>query len=451
MILHAILTALTPLATPALEPVSSMSSMPPAALATGDMFAIRVGRAETISKGTLEHAVILVAGGKIVTIGEDLPVERGIPIIDRPLWVLMPGLVDAYSRLGLDSEGGDEMAADVHASAEIFPDAEEYKEIVKYGITTLGLYPAGNGIPGQAVAIKPVGKTPDEMKLLDSAYLKIILRATPSSKKLVQDGFKKADDYVQKEKKAKEKWDKDQEKKKKPAAKKDEKSDEKKDDSKSEESKPKEESKESSSDVYVPPEPDAKAKPFLDLRSGKLRALVSITGSAEYLHWLDAIGKEKFTWDLRIPVTRELDIFYVERKATYDLDVDGIGDQKCRVVMEPTISYYPGTMRQRNLPAELARAGAKLVLIPRSDGLPDHKQWLANTGELVNAGLDRQAALRALTLEPAELLGVDKRVGSIEKGKDANFVLLNGDPFQPSTRIQAVLIEGRVVYGELNP
>ena len=43
--------------------------------------------------------------------------------------------------------------------------------------------------------------------------------------------------------------------------------------------KPKEESKESSSDVYVPPEPDAKAKPFLDLRSGKLRALVSITSS----------------------------------------------------------------------------------------------------------------------------------------------------------------------------
>jgi hypothetical protein len=449
MILHALFSALAPLVSPPSvpEPARAVAS------ATGDTFAIRVGRAETIAKGTLEHAVILVAGGKIVTIGEDLPVEHGIPIIDRPLWVVMPGLVDAYSRLGLDSEGGDEMAPDVHASDEIYPNAEEYKEIVKFGITTLGLYPAGNGIPGQAVAIKPIGKSPDQMKLLDSAYLKIILRATPSSKKLVQEGFKKADDYVQKEKKAKEKWDKDQEKKKKPAAKKDEKSDEKKgdekkDETKADEPKAKEESKESSSDAYVPPEPDPKAKPFLDLRSGKLRALVSITNSAEYLHWLDAIGKEKFGWDLRIPVTRELDIFYVERKATYDLDVDGIGDHKCRVVMEPSISYFPGTMRQRNLPAELVRAGAKLVLIPRSDGLPDHKQWLANTGELVNAGLDRQAALRALTLEPAELLGVEKRVGSLEKGKDANFVFLNGDPFQPSTRIQAVVIEGHAVFGE---
>jgi imidazolonepropionase-like amidohydrolase len=140
----------------------------------------------------------------------------------------------------------------------------------------------------------------------------------------------------------------------------------------------------------------------------------------------------------------------VETKKAYDLDVDGIGDRKCRVVMEPSISYHPGTMRQRNLPAELSRAGAKLVLIPRSDAQPDHKTWLSAAGELVNAGLDRQVALRAMTLEPAELLGVEKRVGSLEKGKDANLLFLNGDPFQPSTRIQAVMIEGQVVYGEVN-
>jgi hypothetical protein len=426
--------------------------------ATSGLLAIKVGRAETVAKGTIEHAVILIEAGKIVTIGEDLPIERGIPVLDRPLWTVTPGFVDAYSRLGLDSEGGDDMSADVHASAELYPQSEEYKEEVKYGITTLGLYPAGNGIPGQAVAVKPVGKTAEEMKLQDPAYLKIILRATPASKKFLQDGFKKADDYAEKEKKAKEKWDKEQEKKKKAPAKKDDekksedkKSEEKKDEAKSDESKPKEESKESSGDTYVPPEPDPKTKPFLDLRSGKLRALVSITSAAEYLHLIDALGKEKLAFDLRIPVSRELDVYYVEKKKDYDLDVDGIADRKCRVVMEPSLSFVPGTMRQRNLPAELAHAGARLVLIPRSDALPDHKAWLAHTGELVNAGLDKEAALRAMTLEPAELLGVEKRVGSLEKGKDANLVFLTGDPFQPSTRIQAVMIEGQVVFGEVNP
>ena len=54
------------------------------ATAHADLLAVRVGRAETVSKGVIEHAVIFVEDGKIVMIGEDLPIERGIPIFDRP-------------------------------------------------------------------------------------------------------------------------------------------------------------------------------------------------------------------------------------------------------------------------------------------------------------------------------------------------------------------------------
>jgi hypothetical protein len=440
-------------------------ALAPAATAPADLLAIRVGRAETVSKGAIEHAVILVEGGKIVTIGEDLPIERGIPILDRPKWVVIPGLVNAYSRLGLDGEGGEDNAADVKASGELYPGAEEYEKVVEYGVTTLGFYPPGNGIPGQAVAARPRAKSAAEMVLRDPAYLKVVLRANAASKKALGEGFKKADEYVEKEKKAREKWEKDQEKKKKPAAaKKEEKKpdekagEEKKDDPKPEpkpEPKPdaKEEPKKEeapASDAYVPPEPDPKTKPFLDLRSGKLRAVVSVSGAGEYLHLVDAIGKETFSWDLRIPVSRELDIFYVLDKKTYDLEADGIGDRKVRVIVEPTLTVHPGTMRTRNPAAELARAGAKLVLIPRNDSLPDHRMWLANVGEVIGAGLDRDVALRAMTLEPAAMLGVDDRLGSLEKGKDANLVFLDGDPFEPSTRIQAVMLEGGFVYGEAN-
>lgn len=444
MSLHSILLALAPAAW-----------TPPAPRV--DLIAIRVGRAETVSKGVIEHAVILVEGGKIATIGEDLPIERGISIIDRPDWVVMPGLVNAYSRLGLDGDaGGDDMNPEVRAFDELFPAAEEYAEVVKYGVTTLGLYPAGNGIPGQAVAVRPSGKTPEEMRVQDPAYLKIIIRAASNSKKLLRDGFKKADDYDAKEKKAREKWDKEQEAKKKkaPAKKPDEKADEKKgDEKKTEDAKeePKVEKADTKSDeaTYTPSTPDPKTKPFVDLRNGSLRALISISNAAEYLHLLDAIGKEKFSWDLRLPMTRETDIFYVMDKKTYDLDDDGIGDRHCRVVMEPLISLTPGTMRQRNLANELSRAGAKIVFIPRNDTLNDHEQWLRNAGEIVGAGLARDVALRALTIEPAELLGVADRLGSLEKGKDANLLFLNGDPFEPATRVQAVMLEGRVVFGEV--
>ncbi len=415
------------------------------------LLAIRVGRAETIAKGTLEHAVILVEDGKIVTIGEDLPIARGIPVLDRPDWVVMPGLVNAYSRLGLEGEAGEDFNPEVKASKELYANSEELQEVVKYGVTTLGLYPAGNGVCGQAVAIRTLVKTKEELVLKDGCYLKIVLRATSSSKKALQDGFKKADDYAEKEKKAKEKWDKDQEKKKK-GSKSDEKKEEKKDESKGEEKKdePKpEEKKDAGSDAYVPPEPDAKTKPFLDLRAEKLRALVSLQSAAEYLHFIDAIGKEKFLWDLRLPLLRESDLFYVLDKKTYDLEVDGIGDRKTRCVVEPLLTVHPGTMRTRNLPMELSKAGAKLVFVPRADTLPDHKAWLANVGEVVNAGLDRCTALRALTLEPAMLLGVDGRLGSLEKNKDANLIFFSGDPLEPGSKLEAVMLEGRIVFGEV--
>ena len=261
---------------------------------------------------------------------------------------------------------------------------------------------------------------------------------------------------MDKEKKAKEKWDKEQEKKKS-SKKKEDKPEEKKDGEKKDEGKlatlpPDDEPKkpDAAGDVYVPPEPDPKAKPFLDLRSGKLHALISITSAAEYMHLLDAIGKEKFTWDLRIPISRELDIFYVTDKKTYDLDVDGIGDKKVRCVIEPLLTVHPGTMRTRNPALELAKAGARIVFVPRNDSLADHKQWLANVGEVVNAGFSRELALRALTLEPAALLGVDDRLGSLEKGKDANLVFFSGDPLQATSRVQAVMLEGRLVFGEVN-
>jgi imidazolonepropionase-like amidohydrolase len=52
--------------------------------------------------------------------------------------------------------------------------------------------------------------------------------------------------------------------------------------------------------------------------------------------------------------------------------------------------------------------------------------------------------LKAITVNPAKLLGLDKRIGSIEKGKDADLVLFNGDPFECTTKICTVIIDGKV-------
>ncbi len=423
MILNTLLMVLSPTLTPA-----------PVAPVQGTV-AIKVGRAETVSDGTIEHAVILIEDGKIAMVGEDLPIARGIPVLDLgPDSVVIPGLVNAYSRQGMDSRGGNDSAPGNHASSELYPGYRDYPELLEAGITTLGLYPAGNGIPGRAVAVRTAGDTKQEMILADDVYLKILLRSSSSSKKMISGGFEKADKYIEKEQKAREKWEKAKEKadKKKDKKKKDkDKDDEKKSDS----------AKDEGPGPYVAPEMDPEAAAFQQLRDKELTALISITSAGDYLHLLDAIGDEEFTWDLRLVVSRESNLFHVARE---------IGKRECRVVMEPTLSTHPNTRRLRNLPHEMVKAGAKLVLVPSSDRLSDQEDWLEDTGALIRAGLPADVALRAMTLEPAEILGLGERLGSISAGKDANLILFRGDPFEPSTKVEAVMLEGKVVFGEMN-
>ncbi len=415
-----ILTTILTLA-PALGGVSEPS---------GGLLAIKVGRAETVSGAALEHAVILVDDGKIIEIGADLPVARGIPVFERPEWTVMPGLVSCYTRLGVDGRAGQEFSPEASPTPEVQPGHPDYKEVLEAGVTTIGLYPPGTGFPGHAAALRPHGDSLAEMLVDEDAYLKVYFRANAQAKKQVRDVWSKVDEHDEKVKKAKEKFDKDS--KAKPSDKKDE---EKKDG----EAKP-EEKKDDKSKAFVPPEADPKIKPFLQARDGELGMLVSIAQAADWTHWLDAIGERKFDFSLRVVMTREIDLYEVKEE---------IGKRGVRVVMEPQISLVPGTMRQRNLAAELSASGAKIAFKPRNDTVADHAALLRHVGEMVGAGLARDVALKGVTLEPAAVLKLDKQLGSLEKGKVANFVFLNGDPFEPSTRVMAVMLDGEFVSGEV--
>jgi imidazolonepropionase-like amidohydrolase len=92
-----------------------------------------------------------------------------------------------------------------------------------------------------------------------------------------------------------------------------------------------------------------------------------------------------------------------------------------------------------------AKAGVKIAF--QTDATPNGTNYLwYQAATAVKNGLSRVEALRAITLAPAEILGLGSRLGSIEKGKDANLVVLTGDPLEAPTWVDTVLIEGRVVY-----
>lgn len=397
--------ALTPLAVP-LDP--------PARAA--DLFVIKARRVELGDGEVMEHAVILVEDGQIVTMGQDLPVERGIPVIElEDHQVVLPGLVNPYSRYGMTGGGFNDSRPYVKASDELYPTAM-YDAFLENGVTTVAQYPAGQGIPGQAVALRPLAAKPADMILQDGVYLKAIMRNSSSAKRALKQGFEKVDEYDEKVAKEREKW---------------EKKNKSKDDDK----------KSSKGDPFTPPEPEPEVKAFMDLREGRLRALFSVGDAASYAHLVHAIGDEEFEWHLRIPLTRDIDIFHVK---------DEIGETGCFTLMEPLITLMPGTMRQRNLPAEFDRAGAKLVLIPRDDTPEGFASFLEDVGTMIAAGLDREAAVRAITSHPAQFLGLGDRVGTLAEGRRANLVVFSGDPFQPGTEIDGVMLDGRFVTGDID-
>lgn len=98
----------------------------------------------------------------------------------------------------------------------------------------------------------------------------------------------------------------------------------------------------------------------------------------------------------------------------------------------------------------LERAGAK-VAFHTDDWITDSRLFLRMAALAVRAGMSREGALAALTLEPAKMLDLGGRVGSLEAGKDADFIVLDGDPFSVYTKVQETWIEGQRVFDRSNP
>jgi len=100
--------------------------------------------------------------------------------------------------------------------------------------------------------------------------------------------------------------------------------------------------------------------------------------------------------------------------------------------------------------AVLEKAGVS-VAFHTDDGITDSRLFLRMAAFGVRAGMSREAALRALTIEGARMLDLDARIGSLEAGKDADFVVLDGDPFSVYTRVLETWIEGKRVFDRSDP
>ena len=421
--------------------------------------AVHVGRLITGAGEEQENVTILMINGKIEAIGEKVELPFPCDEVDARHLTAMPGLIHPNSRLGMLSFSRSGVRSHLRVADEFLPPEDAYDDALAAGYTTIALAPPGtSGLPGRAMVIRgaDVG---DGWILQEESYVKLNLRSPGNDKKTMKKAFDDAQKEIDKVKKAREEWEKKQKeaaeaakkKAEEEAKKKEQQEKEKKENGgkayndeppkpKADDKKPEEKKKEE----FKPPAIKPELQPLVDMLEGKdgVFGLAEIGNASTYLHIKDALRKHD------IPVmlmanTRQAgsfgrqDLFFVAEE---------MGENEETAIIYPGIVNYPYSINKVNLPKKLADAGVQIAFGPFSDNKAALESMRYQVGEVIKGGLSRETAVQAMTLNVAKALGLDDRLGSVEKGKDGNLLLLSGDPFDVQTRVEKVMIEGNVAY-----
>ena len=385
------------------------------------MLAIIGKKVNTITNGIIKNGVILVEDGKIKEIGPDVKVPDKVKPIKAKY--VMPGLVEAHCHIGIWEEkigwagsDGNEMTEPatphVRALDGIKANADEsgLEAALHEGITTAQVLPgSANVIGGFGVVIKTAPKTTvDQMIVRNPSGMKIAFgenpmrvygvqkKVMPSTRMgvagVLRENLQKAKNYMEK----KERFADDPEK-----------------------------------------------IPEVDLR---LEALIPVLKKEiplrAHAHRADDVATA-------IRICEEFDVEMSWEHATEGHRIaDYIAEKNVPAVWGPSLTSR-GKWEMRELgygtPKVMYDAGVKFAI--QTDAPGSTIRFLPICAALsVKEGLPYDYALKAITIIPAEILGVADRVGSLEAGKDADLRLLSGDPLEYMTKCQKVIIDGEVVY-----
>ncbi len=391
-----------------------------APLAAADSYLLRGGTVHPVSSPPLENASVLIQDGKIAEIGQRVSAPRNARVIDVRGLHVYPGMIDSASQLGLleissvretvdVSEIGD-FNPQLRAAIAVNPASEHIPVTRVNGITSAIVLPAGGIISGQAALMRLDGWTWEEMELRRSAALHLRFpviqmasseagrgsgRASFAEAKKRHDAelLKLADFFEQARRYQRAK---------------------------------------------AAATPDFKTnltlEAMLPVLDGKLPVLITAVRERAVREALLFAGKQKIR--IILAQVREPGKQLEEIKA-----------RNIPVILGPTLALpleeddpYDSAF---TLPAELHRAGIRFAFGSFSTSFARNLPYQAAAA--VAYGLPHEEGLKALTLNAASIWGVEKEVGSIEKGKWADLVVTDGDPLEIRTNVKHLFIRGKSV------
>ena len=377
----------------------------------------------TLIRGGLVHdavhrdackADILLADGKIAAIGTDLTAPADAVVFDADGLDVFPGFVDAHTHIGLDGYGigyegcdynemNDIWTPQLRAIDGINPRDPSLADARRAGVTCVCTGPgSANVLGGTFLAMKTVGDRVDKMVVRDPVAMKCAFGENPkrcyrdkcdstrmSTAAFLRGALMQARDYGARKQAA-------------------------------------------NGDVTKMP-----------AYNQKLEALLPVLAREIPLKAHAHQANDIFT---ALRIAREFNLrLTLEHVTEGHLIVDELaGEKDVPMAVGPSLTFASKFELQNkswSTPAVLTAAGCHVSIITDSSVIPQQYLPLC-AGMAIKAGMDPFDALKAITLNPAEHIGVADRVGSLEVGKDADLVITNGSPFEVLTEVKAVFIDG---------
>lgn len=391
----------------------------------------RMGRYLLLKQGTIHNAIteetfiadVLSEEGKIKKIS---PILEGklvneAEVIDATGIDVYPGFVDAHCHMGLDgyatgfagqdfNELGDPVTPQLSAVDAINPQDETFQMAREGGVTCVATGPgSSNVIGGTFCAIKTYGKRVDDMLVKEKIGMKIAFGENP------KNCYKDKGVYSRMSVAAKLREELNKAKlyqKKLEAA-----------------------GYPDNIDYTKLPAYDAKLEALLPVIRGEL-PLKAHAHRADDIFTAIRIAKE-FNLDLRI-----------DHVTDGALIAESLAKEGFPVAVGPSFGHATKyELRNKGFltPAVLDEAGCQVSIITDSPVIEERYLALC-AGRAIYNGMSEFKALQAITINAAKHIGIEDRVGSIEEGKDADFVLVKGTPFAVDTRILFTIIDGNIIY-----
>ena len=359
---------------------------------------------------------ILIENGKIVAMGATLEIPADAEVIDATGLEVFPGFVEAHGHIGLDGYGIGYEGADYNEYNDIAtphlrgmdgvkPLEPTFKTAAKAGVTSVCVGPgSANVIGGTFTTLKTVGNSVEKMMIRDGVAMKCAFGENPkrcykdkkdssrmTTAAILREYLFKAREYLAKKEAAGE-------------------------------------------DIFKKPAFDMKMEALIPVLKKEIPIKCHAHAAADILT-AARIAKE---FDVKLTL---------EHVTEGHLIVDELVALNVPLAIGPTMTN-PGKFENRNrnweTPGILAKAGCQVSIITDSPVISQEHLPLC-AGMAVKAGMDSFQALQAITINPAKHAGIADRVGSLEVGKDADIVIADGCPFEVSTNIVEVLINGKKV------